>query len=105
MMRRLFLVWLVLGLLAITRCGNEPGPTPGPTPQPGVKSVLIGTPALVGHTYKWYPVEGLSNPNIAQPLASPKKTTVYTVTAITQCGSATAKMTLHVFGEDGKEVL
>jgi hypothetical protein len=45
--------------------------------------VRIGTapPAgLTGVTYAWSPVDGLSDPNIAQPLASPAVTTVYTLT-------------------------
>ncbi|WP_170254780.1 DUF11 domain-containing protein, partial [Phaeodactylibacter luteus] len=43
--------------------------------------VQIGSPALPGVTYSWSPTTGLSNPNIAQPLASPTGTTAYTVTA------------------------
>lgn len=31
-------------------------------------------------TYQWSPVEGLSNPNIKNPTASPKSTTTYTLT-------------------------
>jgi hypothetical protein len=33
-----------------------------------------------GTTYSWSPVTGLSNPNIANPIASPAATTIYTVT-------------------------
>jgi len=33
-----------------------------------------------GTTYKWYPEEGLSDPNIANPTANPEFTTTYTVT-------------------------
>ncbi|WP_162276896.1 gliding motility-associated C-terminal domain-containing protein [Mucilaginibacter pedocola] len=33
-----------------------------------------------GETYAWLPVTGLSNPNIANPVASPAQTTTYTVT-------------------------
>lgn len=32
-----------------------------------------------GLTYSWLPVTGLSNPNISNPIASPKETTIYTV--------------------------
>ncbi|MGN6294388.1 MAG: T9SS type A sorting domain-containing protein [Chitinophagaceae bacterium] len=45
--------------------------------------VRIGTapPAgLAGVTYSWSPVDGLDNPNIAQPLASPLSNTTYTLT-------------------------
>ncbi len=34
-----------------------------------------------GVSYSWSPTTGLSNPNIANPIASPTETTVYTVTA------------------------
>lgn len=45
--------------------------------------VRLGTtpPAgLAGVTYSWSPVDGLDNPNIAQPLASPLVNTTYTLT-------------------------
>ena len=35
--------------------------------------------ALGGISYKWYPAEGLSNSNLANPLANPAVTTTYTV--------------------------
>src|SRR6056297_3346001 len=44
-------------------------------------NVQIGLPALPGVSYTWSPSTGLSNANVAQPLASPASTTVYTVTA------------------------
>jgi hypothetical protein len=40
----------------------------------------LGTPAVSGYIYSWSPTTGLSNPNIAQPLASPSQTTTYTLT-------------------------
>ncbi|MEO5999332.1 MAG: PKD domain-containing protein [Chitinophagaceae bacterium] len=42
--------------------------------------VPIGTPPKLGLVYKWSPAAGLSNPNIANPYASPDVTTSYTVT-------------------------
>ncbi len=33
-----------------------------------------------GNVYSWGPIDGLDNPNIANPIASPTSTTVYTVT-------------------------
>ncbi|QMU29230.1 gliding motility-associated C-terminal domain-containing protein [Adhaeribacter radiodurans] len=39
-----------------------------------------------GVTYQWSPAEGLSNPNIANPIASPKQTTRYTLTITTAEG-------------------
>jgi gliding motility-associated-like protein len=39
-----------------------------------------------GNTYQWTPAAGLSNPNIANPVASPTVTTVYTVAVgVTGC--------------------
>lgn len=39
-------------------------------------------------TYSWSPTEGLNNPNVYNPLASPTETTTYTVTV--SCGSQSA---------------
>jgi gliding motility-associated-like protein len=39
-------------------------------------------------TYSWSPATGLSNPNIANPVAAPTQTTTYTVT-VTETGSCT----------------
>jgi len=38
---------------------------------------LIGTPAISGLSYNWLPSNGLSDPNIAQPTATPLTTTTY----------------------------
>jgi hypothetical protein len=35
---------------------------------------------VAGHTYAWSPTTGLSNPNIANPIANPAVTTTYTLT-------------------------
>ncbi|HTB52388.1 MAG TPA: SdrD B-like domain-containing protein [Ferruginibacter sp.] len=55
------------------------------------KGVQIGSPALAGVTYSWTPATGLSDPNTAQPLATPNSTTTYTVNAIFPgtCSTAT----------------
>ncbi|OWY25299.1 T9SS C-terminal target domain-containing protein [Sphingobacteriales bacterium UPWRP_1] len=37
--------------------------------------------------YIWEPAEGLSDPNIPNPLATPGQTTTYTVTVIDECGN------------------
>lgn len=42
--------------------------------------VQLGANPKPGLVYRWSPVEGLSNPNIANPFASPKKTTTYILT-------------------------
>ena len=52
----------------------------------------IGT----GTTYSWSPSTGLSNPNIANPVASPTQTTTYTVTATTNGVSATDQVVVTV---------
>lgn len=69
-----------------------------------VARVQIGSEALEGHTYSWSPSDSLDNPMSARPMASPKKTTTYTLTATTKCGMATAKTTVRVFkrGEYGE---
>lgn len=43
-----------------------------------------------GTTYKWFPAEGLSSANIANPIANPSSTTKYTVTVSNGGCSATA---------------
>ncbi len=45
-------------------------------------SALLGTPAQAGYLYAWQPAAGLSDPNIAQPKASPGQTTTYILTVI-----------------------
>ncbi|MAT39049.1 MAG: hypothetical protein CL946_05535 [Ectothiorhodospiraceae bacterium] len=45
--------------------------------------IQLGNPATGGtapYLYTWSPIEGLSAPNIAQPLASPEHSTTYTLT-------------------------
>lgn len=39
-------------------------------------------------SYSWSPAAGLNNPNIANPVATPVTTTIYTVTVTTPCGVA-----------------
>ena len=42
--------------------------------------------ATGGRSYSWTPAEGLSNPNVANPVASPARTTTYTVEVRDVCG-------------------
>jgi gliding motility-associated-like protein len=49
-----------------------------------------------GTTYTWSPATGLSDPNIANPVASPSDTTKYTVTATAGSCSSTATVTVNV---------
>ena len=53
--------------------------------------------ATGGVTYSWLPITGLSNPNIANPIANPIVTTTYTVTATDAAGcSGTDTITVTV---------
>ncbi len=48
-------------------------------------------------TYKWEPQEGLNNPNIHNPIATPTKSTSYTVTVTDEAGcTGTAKVSVSV---------
>lgn len=51
---------------------------------------------LAGATYSWFPATGLSNPNIANPVANPTATTTYTLTASNSCGSDVQTVTITV---------
>ncbi|MCB0564499.1 MAG: gliding motility-associated C-terminal domain-containing protein [Phaeodactylibacter sp.] len=42
--------------------------------------------ATGGRSYSWTPADGLSNPNVANPIASPLQTTTYTVEMRDVCG-------------------
>lgn len=62
-----------------------------------------------GTSYTWLPTESLSNPTIANPIASPKQTTKYTVTISNGACSETKEVTVIVLknaianaGEDKK---
>lgn len=48
-----------------------------------------------GFTYSWSPAAGLSNANIANPVASPSSTTTYTVT-VTNAGGCSASTTITI---------
>ncbi|MFD2514097.1 gliding motility-associated C-terminal domain-containing protein [Pontibacter locisalis] len=53
--------------------------------------------ATGGTTYLWEPAEGLSNPNVANPIARPDVTTTYTVTVTTAEGCVdTDEVTVEV---------
>ncbi|MEI8059620.1 MAG: hypothetical protein WCG67_05635, partial [Ferruginibacter sp.] len=51
--------------------------------------VQLGVPPEAGKIYKWTPATGLSDPNIANPLAAPSVTTLYTLT-VTNSGGGCA---------------
>jgi len=55
--------------------------------------------ATGGVSYVWSPATGLNNPNIANPVASPATTTVYTVTSTNAEGcTATDQVTVNING-------
>lgn len=88
----------ILGLIA--GCGNDPVPPAPKPPVPTSASVKIGSAEIAGQSYKWSPAAGLDNPLAAQPVASPKCTTAYEVTATNQCGIAKSSTVVHVFKKD-----
>jgi len=65
----------------------------------GAGSICAGSStnlaASGANTYTWLPTTGLSNPNIANPIASPTTTTTYTVTGNNGC-TATANALVTV---------
>jgi len=64
----------------ITVCGTLPS--------------TIGTAALAGLSYTWSPAADLSDPNLAQPIASPSFTTTYILTASNSSACPTAMDTM-----------
>ncbi|MBU0487667.1 MAG: T9SS type A sorting domain-containing protein [Bacteroidetes bacterium] len=52
--------------------------------------------ATGGTVYEWSPSAGLSATNIANPLASPTVTTIYSVTVTNDCGTATDEIEVSV---------
>lgn len=48
------------------------------------ESTEIGDAPIPTYTYEWYPTIGLSDPNVANPVAYPNDTTIYVVTVGTQ---------------------
>jgi gliding motility-associated-like protein len=64
----------------------------------GQDSVEIGGLARLGLVYSWSPIEGLDDPNIANPTASPSITTTYTLTVTGGDCSNTNTVTVNVGG-------
>lgn len=77
----------------------NPSPNASAGPDVGICNggmTLLG--ASGGISYSWSPSTGLSNPNIANPIASPTITTIYSVTVTNSLScSATDAMTLTVY--------
>jgi hypothetical protein len=73
-------------------------------------TIIVGTSTEIfasgGETYSWTPTDYLSNPNIANPLASPEETTTYTVTVTDANGcSDTASVVITVDTQLGNAVM
>lgn len=89
-------IFIIVGTaFTVTRCGGDHNPVTPVNPD-GKRCVQIGTPMLAGHTYAWSPTTDLESPFTAQTLACPKKSTVYTLTATTQCGKAASSVKVRV---------
>ena len=63
-----------------------------------LNGAAAGDPNANNYTYQWTPAIGLSNANVAKPLASPSVTTTYQVSANSNfgCGSDAASITVTV---------
>ena len=59
--------------------------------------VQIGAPPRPGLSYRWSPATGLSDPNIANPFASPNVTTTYVLTTRSAGGGCATNDTMQVF--------
>ena len=78
---------------------------PAPTPIVGRDtticiggSVQLGSAPIAGHTYSWFPIIGLSDPNISNPVARPTITMTYVLTeTITATGcKASNQVTINI---------
>ena len=58
--------------------------------------VQLGTSSRQGYVYSWNPTTGLSNPNIANPIATPSVTTQYVVTTSHEGGGCISTDTVIV---------
>ncbi len=65
-------------------CNNSIGP------------VQLGSPPLLGLVYKWSPATGLSDPNIANPIATVSATTQYVLTVTHDGGGCATKDTVNI---------
>lgn len=68
-------------------------------PAPICYGASILLEASGGNTYKWSPVTGLSDPNIANPIASPTTTTTYEVTVSNSGCEDKTQVTVNVYNQ------
>jgi gliding motility-associated-like protein len=64
-----------------------------------VDGAQIGSPDVPGNVYSWSPTTGLSNPNIANPIANPSTATTYTLT-VTNSTGCSSEGTVNVAIDD-----
>lgn len=81
---------------AVTVSINAPVAANAGTSRTICKGEQVYLHATGGTAYQWTPSTGLSNPNIADPLASPDETTTYTVTVTNNSCTAKSAVTLTV---------
>ena len=90
------------GCIATSNVTVNVQPYPVVTVSPNV-DICFGSPtnlsASGGSTYSWSPVDGLNDPNIANPVASPSASTTYTVTVTTGACSSTGTVQVNVAPE------
>jgi gliding motility-associated-like protein len=82
--------YVIVNALPIANAGND-------TIIETEKPVLIGSSEIVGNTYLWSPNNNLNQPNIAQPIATPKDSTSYVVTVTNSFGcKSTDTVTIYI---------
>ena len=64
-----------------------------------VDGAQIGSVEVPGNVYSWSPATGLSDPNIANPIANPSTSTTYTLT-VTNSTGCSAEETVNVTVDD-----
>jgi gliding motility-associated-like protein len=66
-----------------------------------VQLQMNAQPENAVYTYNWTPTAGLSNPSIANPVATPLQSTTYTCTITTPSGCASAEGTVDITVQNG----
>ena len=59
-------------------------------------SIILNPDANPDYIYSWMPADGLDDPNVASPVASPTQTTQYTLTVLNIAGSDTCSVTQQI---------
>ena len=57
----------------------------------------IGVEPKAGVTCQWAPTEGLSDPNICNPVAKPNQSTEYHLSATNNCGTASSMTLVNIW--------